>query len=65
MREIRTYGSEGGEAQTNAPSLPLSRGADSKQGRRKDHKPFRAKAEFTRTGRIFSSRGLQLPLIMI
>jgi hypothetical protein len=25
MREIRTYGSEGGETQTNAPSLPLSR----------------------------------------
>jgi hypothetical protein len=24
MREIRTYGSEGGEAQTNGPSLPLS-----------------------------------------
>ncbi len=26
MREIRPYGSEGGEAQTNGPSLPLSRG---------------------------------------
>jgi len=25
MREIRTYGSEGGAAQTNAPSLPLPR----------------------------------------
>ncbi len=25
MREIRTSGSEGGEAQTNGPSLPLSR----------------------------------------
>ena len=24
MREIRTYGSEGGAAQANAPSLPLS-----------------------------------------
>ena len=24
MREIRTYGSEGGEAETNRPSLPLS-----------------------------------------
>ena len=24
MREIRTYGSEGGAAQTNASSLPLS-----------------------------------------
>jgi len=24
MREIRTYGSEGGGAQANAPSLPLS-----------------------------------------
>ena len=23
MREIRTYGSEGGEAETNRPSLPL------------------------------------------
>ncbi|GIW91075.1 MAG: hypothetical protein KatS3mg109_1507 [Pirellulaceae bacterium] len=23
MRETRTYGSEGGEAQTNGPSLPL------------------------------------------
>ena len=25
MREIRTYGSEGGEAETNRPSLPLSK----------------------------------------
>ncbi len=25
MREIRPYGSEGGEAQSNGPSLPLSR----------------------------------------
>ena len=24
MREIRLYGSEGGEAQANGPSLPLS-----------------------------------------
>ena len=26
MREIRLYGSEGGEAQANGPSLPLSSG---------------------------------------
>lgn len=26
MRENRTYGSEGGEAETNRPSLPLSFG---------------------------------------
>ena len=25
MREIRPYGSEGGEAQANEPSLPLSK----------------------------------------
>ena len=29
MREIRTSGSEGGEAELNRPSLPLSRGTES------------------------------------
>ena len=32
MREIRTYGSEGGAAQTNASSLPLSRGEAADHG---------------------------------
>jgi hypothetical protein len=35
MREIRTYDSEGGAAQSNAPSLPLSHGGRRQPGKKK------------------------------
>jgi hypothetical protein len=58
MREIRQSGSEGGEAETNRPSLPLSSSATVKKPRR--HFAHTSVIRQIKSGRMFLMTSVRL-----